>query len=152
MPVPVMIAIGHTHDRFILDELARYGAKTPTDAAYKLIEVLDARDEHLDIMYDAIVTLASEKIMTIREHIDTWHQEISHKLTHFLEFARINIDARYATIMAVSPQKMVQSGYAVLLQNGEYMSKKDVAALNAGDKLTIKVYDQAFDIEIIHKK
>ncbi|MBP7008065.1 hypothetical protein KBB05_05160 [Patescibacteria group bacterium] len=37
MPIPVIIAVGHTNDQYLLDEIAWMSAKTPTDAAYQLI-------------------------------------------------------------------------------------------------------------------
>ncbi len=54
--------------------------------------------------------------------------------------------------MATSPEKMLQSGYALLLSNGEYMTKKRIEGLGIGDKIEVKVYDQAFTVEIKDKK
>lgn len=54
MPVPVIVAIGHTPDKFILQDIARYGAKTPTDGAYKLIELMQMWEGHLTDLYTSI--------------------------------------------------------------------------------------------------
>lgn len=152
MPVPVIVAIGHTPDRFILQDLAWYGAKTPTDAAYKIIELLEQWEEEIEVLYDAILTLGGNKFLEIRENIDTWNTAISAKLTHFLHAARLQIDGWYNTICAISPKKLLQSGYALLLQHDEYMKKADIDALQTGDELDIQVYDSHFTVKITHKK
>jgi exonuclease VII large subunit len=38
MPIPVIIATGHTADTSLLDEIVRYAAKTPSDAAHLIID------------------------------------------------------------------------------------------------------------------
>jgi len=152
MPVPVIVAIGHTPDRFILQELAWYGAKTPTDAAYKLLEYLEQWNENIEILYENIYTLSEHKLLLIRENIDQWHHAIHQLLSHGLERVRIQIDAWYNTIVAISPKKLLGSGYALLLQNGEYMTKDAISGLDAGDEFDIQVYDTEFSVKITRKK
>lgn len=126
MPVPVIVAIGHTQDRFILQDLAWYGAKTPTDGAYKLIEMLVQWDSSIQLIYEEIVELCDEKLLTMRENIDLWHSTISQKLQQLVKQARVQIDGRYTGIMTISPEKLLDYGYALLMSNGEYMTKKDI--------------------------
>ena len=76
----------------MLQEIAWYGAKTPTDAAYRLIEQLDQRSEDIEILYDSIVTLSSDKVFSMRENIDQRHLTVSQKLTYFLRHTRLQID------------------------------------------------------------
>lgn len=148
MPVPVMVAVGHTQDRFVLQDVAWYGAKTPTDAAYRLIEQLDQWDEHLNVLYDSVLTLAADKILTIRENVEQRHLSVGQKLTYFLRHARLQIDSWYNTINAVSPKKLLQSGYALLQQQWEYLTRESTDALNIGDELDIQVYDKSFSVKI----
>ena len=121
MPVPVVVAIGHTPDKFVLHDLAWYAAKTPTDAAYRIIELLQERDDAIQHTYSELQESAEDRLYTFRQQIDLRNSNIAQKLTRFLHDTRLRIDGRYATICAISPQKMLQSGYALLLQNGEYL-------------------------------
>lgn len=152
MPVPVIVAIGHTPDKFILQELAWYGAKTPTDAAYKVVEVMDGWSASIDEIYENIVYSVEEKIVTLRERIETYHNAISQKLVQYIRETRLQIDAWYSTISAVSPEKLLQHGYALLLQNWEYITKEHIDSLKTGDSLQMKIYHKNFIIEIKEEK
>lgn len=72
MPVPVIVAVGHTQDKTVLQDIAWYGAKTPTDAAYKLTELLEEWEENITVLYDSIITLSTEKLIRMRDNIDLW--------------------------------------------------------------------------------
>lgn len=148
MPVPVVVAIGHTPDKFVLHDLARYAAKTPTDAAYRIIELLQERDEDIENTYSEICENAQDALGILREQIELWNTNIAQKLTRFLHDTRLRIDSRYATITAVSPEKLLQSGYALLLQDGEYVTKKTADALQPGDTLQVKIYDREITVTI----
>lgn len=152
MPVPVIVAIGHTQDKFILQDLAWYGAKTPTDAAYKIVELLETWDEGVEVLYDAIVTLAQEKLVTIRENIDQRQSNIARTLATFLQRARLSIEGRYGTIMAISPEKLLANGYALVTKDGHYLSAENAANLQTGDELEIQLYDSRFEVKITRKK
>ncbi len=80
MPVPVIVAIGHTPDKFILQDIARYGAKTPTDGAYKLIELMQMWEGHLLTLYENIAQNIKNKKEEIRNNIELWNSSISEKL------------------------------------------------------------------------
>lgn len=148
MPVPVMVAIGHTQDRFILQDLARYGAKTPTDAAYKLIEILSEWDSALSILYEEIVETCDEKISALRENIDSRYENIQAKVGQVLREIRQQIDGRYGTICAVSPEKILKHGYAIVLQNGDYLDTISANNLKKSDSLEIKIYNKILEVKI----
>ncbi len=152
MPVPVIVAIGHTQDRFILQDLAWYGAKTPTDAAYKLIELLSEWDNALEMLYEEIVEMCDEKISALRESIDLRYENIQSKAGQFLKDIRQQIDSRYSTISAVSPEKLLQQGYAIVLHDGSYITKEQADLLKIGDIINVKLYDKEFTVEIKKKK
>lgn len=80
MPVPVIVAIGHTPDKFILQDIARYGAKTPTDGAYKIIELMQMWENHIAVMYQEITEKIIDKKSEIRDNIENWNAVISEKL------------------------------------------------------------------------
>ena len=148
MPVPVIVAIGHTQDRFMLQDLAWYGAKTPTDAAYRILQLLESREENIELTYDAILSISTDILLVRRENIDAWHKDIQAAASLALERMRLQVDAWYNTIVATSPKKLIQSGYALLMQQGDYLSEKQINELSVGDELEIQVYDQQFSAKI----
>ncbi len=151
MPVPVIVAVGHTQDKTVLQDIAWYGAKTPTDAAYKLTELLEEWEENITVLYDSIITLSTEKLIRMRDNIDLWQWQIVRAAKGLLQHTRVQIDAWYHTIVASSPTKILQSGYALLMQQGAYLSKDNVQKLEPGDEIDIQVYDQIFSAKITKK-
>ena len=80
IPVPVIVAIGHTPDKFILQDIAWYGAKTPTDGAYRIISLYAAWESHILEIYETIKEELADKKLELRENIDIWHEYISSTL------------------------------------------------------------------------
>lgn len=152
MPIPVVVAVGHTQDKTILQEIARYGAKTPTDAAYKVIALLTEWTEQIDLLYDTIFTWSTEQIISIRDNADLWNSQITKQSWQLLQQTRVQIDAWYNTILAISPKKLIQSGYALLMQSGSYLSKEQIEALDVGDSIDISIYQQQFTAQITKKQ
>lgn len=152
MPVPVVVAVGHTQDKTILQEISRYGAKTPTDAAYKIISLCTDWDNELSVLYDAILACSTDQILSLRENVDLWHDQINQRSSQLVHHTRIHIDAWYNTIVATSPKKLIQSGYALLMQWDHYLSKQQIDALEVGDSLDISVYDHHITAQITKKQ
>lgn len=78
MPVPVMVAVGHTSDQFLLDKLCRYAAKTPTDGAYIILEEyqknlqeVEKITQEIDYFIEAKKSQVAQQIYYLREHIQT---------------------------------------------------------------------------------
>ena len=152
MPIPVMIAVGHTKDTSVLEEIAHYIAKTPTDAAYAILWIMQHWQQQIENVYDEIVDTSQEHIRTIETHIEERHKGIMRNISQYMNYTRLQIDSRYATICAISPKKLLQSWYALLMNDDQYMTKSDVVALKEGDLLDIQVYDLEFRIQVIKKK
>lgn len=71
MPIPVMIAVGHSSDQFLLDEISAYSAKTPTDAAYQIISYYEECNTELGEMYFGINTSIKEKLQSYESQIES---------------------------------------------------------------------------------
>jgi len=109
MPVPVMMAVGHTNDQFLLDEIACFSAKTPTDAAYQLIGYYDTLKQSLENYY-------SDSMYACDQHFDRRDREykslysgIIDRISNLKDSYHASIVIWYDQIMSTRPEKMLQS-------------------------------------------
>lgn len=70
--IPVIVAVWHTRDQTLLDQTVYYSAKTPTDAAYHLIE-------HLQYVYSEIEKTYQDISVAIPAYYDTNRTEIENQ-------------------------------------------------------------------------
>jgi exodeoxyribonuclease VII large subunit len=152
MTVPVCVAIGHTSDTSVLDHIARFVAKTPTDAAYILIQHMDRRHEQLQSLHENIRTVAQNKVVTIQHNLERIHENIQKTVQRKFEVLAKNVQHRYTGINNLTPKKLHTLGYATLHDpQGKYLGYKQISWLHVNDQITLKVYDQTLTVRIEKK-
>ena len=138
MQVPVMIAIWHTSDQFLLNQLCRFPAKTPSDGAHMLVDIVRWYDQmvadlQLDIQHHTISlaqnchdaidnTMKSicSQVANIRSQADQWLALIQNQI------------ARY------DPVSILAQWYAVIRnQDAKLITGSDISCLSTGDILHI---------------
>lgn len=145
-----MMAVGHTSDSLLLDELACYSAKTPTDAAYIILDHYDECANEIDWLYESIKnginTYYSAYLLTIEKTM----QEIRIGVENTIERYWTNIHNRMDLICSAKPEKMLQSGYALLYnEEAELMTKSHIADLQEWELIEVHVYDKKILVEIV---
>jgi exodeoxyribonuclease VII large subunit len=149
MQVPVMMAVGHTNDQTLLDEIACFSAKTPTDAAYQIISYYEYFHQVLKELYEQLNHDLEEKKQDITQEIDKLYEEIWNMIQSKLETYRSNIQSWYELISNSRPEKMLQSGYALLHSlDWKLMTKRAIGTLKKGDELKVKVYDKILKVKL----
>ena len=98
MQVPVMMAVGHTNDQTLLDEIACFSAKTPTDAAYQIISYYEYFHQVLKELYEQIVLGVQDKTQDVKDDIEDLYEEIESIILNTIESYRTNIQSRYELI------------------------------------------------------
>jgi exodeoxyribonuclease VII large subunit len=148
---PVVSAIGHEADRPLLDDVADLRASTPTDAAKRIVPdvaeelagVLQARDQLrrcigrlVDSEADRLASLHSRPVLAAPEGMITLRSEEVERLLRRSSAAVSSIVVRaadqlvhlQAQVRALSPQKTLDRGYAVVeLGRGQTASADDPA-------------------------
>lgn len=149
MPIPVMIAVGHTSDQFLLDEISAYSAKTPTDAAYQIISYYEECSIELNDVYLGITSSIKEKLQNYELQIELIIWEIRvHSERKLIDY-RQNIQSWYDFIMATRPQKLLQSWYALLeTSDWKVMNKLEIEDLQIGEDIILKVYNKEFLVSV----
>lgn len=149
MPVPVMTAIGHTTDTSILDAIVKYPAKTPSDAAYILINEVKKYQEELDTYRQMLQTIVNNKFLHIKQYIDHIYENIIAQAKWDKEKIKKNIENFMESINAYDPKKLTKRGFALLTnEKWEYIGKKNLKNLKKEDTITITMYDTTITAKI----
>lgn len=131
MPVPVLIAVGHTNDRYVLDDVARYSCKTPTDAAYVLVQEVESRESQVVSLWQDIQKNCQTEFVRMRQTLDVMRDRIDQLVLQRYQTIRFMLDTLYDSIMSYDPAHMRQLGYATLhTPDGMYLQKGDIMALS----------------------
>ncbi|WP_081737722.1 exodeoxyribonuclease VII large subunit [Arthrobacter sp. H41] len=167
---PVVSAIGHEADRPLLDEVADLRASTPTDAAKRVVpdvvEELQRIRQARSTLERAVSTLVgreTERLSQLRSRpslarpegmIDVREADVERlrERAHRSAAAAVSRQAdgiRHlrAQVRALSPQKTLDRGYAVVqLHDGSVV--REAASVEPGDQVQVRVAVGAFSAEV----
>jgi len=139
---PVVSAIGHEADRPLLDDVADLRASTPTDAAKRIVpdvaeelagvrqardhlrrsisRLVDRESDRLSALHSRPVLASPEGMVTVRaEEIERLLRRSSAAVSSTVVRAADQLVHLQAQVRALSPQKTLDRGYAVVeLANG----------------------------------
>jgi exodeoxyribonuclease VII large subunit len=166
---PVVSAIGHETDRPLLDLVADLAVSTPTDAAKRIVPDLDAElqrladfrgrlrisvHRRLDIEAELIAGLPQRLRHGVRRLIDTGQDETEraltrgrHRLDALLQLAQADTEQLLARVVSLSPQAVLNRGYAVL-SNQAGAVIRHVEQAPAGSELLARVADGRFAVRV----
>ncbi len=167
---PVISAIGHETDYTIVDFVADLRAPTPSAAAelavpelaelqnrlsacqrqlqVSCMKQLNRSVERLNVL-SAALTAASPAVRleqhqkALRQRMERLNAAMQKRMT-----AYNNRTSAYIGLLdALSPLKVLQRGYAVAYKDKSVI--KSAAAVQAGEKITVRLQDGSFDAEVI---
>lgn len=161
---PVVSAIGHEADRPLLDEVADLRASTPTDAAKRVVpDVTEERNgveqararirnrvTHLvAAQSDSIAALRSRPALagsawivgTRADELVRYAARSTELVGRCIEAAERDLTEARGHLRALSPQRTLDRGYAIVLAGGEALRRTTDAP--AGTALRVRVADGA---------
>lgn len=167
---PIVTAIGHEGDRPIVDDAADYRASTPTDAAKRIVpDVLEERrilQEGLRrgrLAVDRKLTMAQNDLDTIRTRpvianpqslVETREDDLARtaaRLTELVERrifdAGSSLDALRRHLRSLSPQSILDRGYAVLRTPDSVVRRAD--EVDVGARLEALLASGRLGLEVI---
>lgn len=170
---PIVTAIGHETDRPLIDDAADYRASTPTDAAKRIVpDVLEEKTIVRDTLrrgrlaVDRRMSLAQNELDSIRTRpalanptqLVEMHWEIVERLsTRLSELSKLTIErgdhtiaALAAQLRSLSPQAILQRGYAVLRTRDSVI--RSASEVEAGDRLEAMLASGRLGLEVIATK
>ena len=164
--VPVVTGVGHETDFTIADFVADLRAPTPTAAAAScspdLREIRPAvtglRAEAAELMegrllaaredVDALTSHArraspERRIGSDRQRLDDLAHRATLAVTHSLGNARSRLTGVELQLSALSPQRVLDRGYAIVLREERVITSTQ--QVSAGDAITVRVSDGTFE-------
>jgi exodeoxyribonuclease VII large subunit len=135
---PVISAIGHEKDQPLLDLVADWRASTPTDAGKKVVPDFEVEVAVINHLRTRALDSLERRFIRESEKITSLISNSLTNLTHKTTLAYSVIEQLISTLRALSPQKTLDRGYAVVTQeNGKILRDADNSTV--GEELSIKV-------------
>jgi len=140
-PLPVVTGVGHEDDTTIADLVADYRAATPTAAVVALLpdrhHLLLSLQQQRALLRQAMSHRLEQEHLRLqgnRERLRQLHPRL------LLANARQQLEQRTELLQALSPQRLLQRGYALLHgSNGQLV--RSIKQVHAGDLLQVAVAD-----------
>ena len=140
-PLPVVTGVGHEDDTTIADLVADYRAATPTAAVVALLpdrhHLLLSLQQQRALLRQAMSHRLEQEHLRLqgnRERLRQLHPRL------LLANARQQLEQRTELLQALSPQRLLQRGYALLHgSNGQLV--RSIKQVHAGDVLQVAVAD-----------
>ena len=140
-PLPVVTGVGHEDDTTIADLVADYRAATPTAAVVALLP--DRHHLLLSLQQQRALLRQAMSHRLEQEHLRLQGNRERLRQLHpclLLANARLLLEQRIELLQALSPQRLLQRGYALLHgSNGQLV--RSIKQVHAGDVLQVAVAD-----------
>ena len=114
MPLPVIVAVGHTRDTTLLDSTCWYSAKTPSEAATLLIDRSRGLYDTIRQIDEEIKRLGDEHVLHIQETLYSLYEDINNLVDQYTHEKQKNITELYQSIKQYDPLIQLQHGYAIV--------------------------------------
>lgn len=143
---PVIVAIWHTQDKSILDEVSFYSAKTPSDAAHYLLNYYNYYIWDLNNLYKEILSTWKLKLSYYKDSTELLYTNILSRSNQLIVNYKIDLDTIYSSILSLWPDKLKDKWYWILYNNEwKIISHTNLQKLNHWDKIKIKIYNKVIN-------
>ena len=144
--VPVVSAVGHEQDTPLCDHAADARASTPTAAARLVVPDERELRERLDTARTSLARGAGTTLERARRSLTGDRERLSRAPALLVERKRAGLEALAGRLQALSPQKTLARGYAIVrMDNGIVRSG---ARLTAGDRVEVELAEGGFGARV----
>jgi exodeoxyribonuclease VII large subunit len=144
-PLPVVTGLGHEDDTTIADLVADYRAATPTGAIVALLpdrtslaQELSHRRQQLRQLIQYRLQQENNRLEQSRQRLEQLHPQ------QLLAAWRQQLSQRQELLRALSPQRLLQRGFALVRQSDGRLLRS-VQQAKAGDLLQVELADGRID-------
>jgi exodeoxyribonuclease VII large subunit len=165
--VPVISAVGHETDWTLADEVADLRAPTPSAAAELAVpdigqidlaleeirvrlhgimgDLLDRSLQRLDDLSERLARVSpTAGIITLRRELDLLQARLSLSMRHQLSTARRDVEALDEVLRALSPQGLLERGYAFVEDANLKTPIRTIADIRDGSEIRAHLVDGCF--------
>ncbi len=151
-PIPVVTGLGHEDDTTVADLVADYRAATPTAAIVALLPDRGTLQLALQQRRALLKQLLEHRLLRergLQEHLRQRLQQL-HPLA-LLERQRERLQHRQELLAALSPQRLLERGYA-LVRTGDGRLLRSTQGVRAGADIQLELQDGKIDavVERVH--
>ena len=137
--IVTLVAIGHEVDISLAELAADQRGSTPSNAAELLVpdrlQVLAA----LGATTERLQQLGARQIAVASERLQVQKQQLDQSLDQLLEQAALALAGKLRLLMALSPEAILQRGYALVRHNGVVVRR--TKQLHASDVVSLQLSD-----------
>lgn len=152
LPIPVILATGHTSDRSLLDEVVWHAAKTPSDAAHLIVDGVEQMAGRLERIHEEIENKINTRLEVYAQHIDQWYTWCQLDAKRIRAQIVQTLENLWSTIQLVAPEQQTRRWYALIRDTlGWYSTKDDIKKLIAWDRFMIEIYDEKLEVQLIQR-
>ncbi|HEY7002911.1 MAG TPA: exodeoxyribonuclease VII large subunit [Gaiellaceae bacterium] len=144
--VPVVSAVGHEQDTPLCDHAADVRASTPTAAARLVVPDEGDLRERLGAARAALARGGGATLERARQSLAQDHDRLSRAPALLVERKRAGLEGLAGRLQALSPQKTLTRGYAIVRTDNGIVRSGD--ELNAGDRVEVELGHGGFDATV----
>ena len=147
-PVPVVTGLGHEDDLTVADLVADHRAATPTAAIVALLPDRHVALRELQQQRQRLRDVQSRWLERQQQRLMERHQALALQAPQRrLQELRQGLDQRRALLRALSPQRWLKQGLA-LVSNAQGIAIDGVAGIQKQDKLTLRFQDGSIEAAV----
>ena len=147
-PVPVVTGLGHEDDLTVADLVADHRAATPTAAIVALLPDRHVALRELQQQRQRLRDVQSRWLERQQQRLMERHQALALQAPQRrLQELRQGLDQRRALLRALSPQRWLKQGLA-LVSNAQGIAIDGVAGIQKKDKLTLRFQDGSIEAAV----
>ena len=147
-PVPVVTGLGHEDDLTVADLVADHRAATPTAAIVALLPDRHVALRELQQQRQRLRDVQSRWLERQHQRLMERHQALALQAPQRrLQELRQGLDQRRALLRALSPQRWLKQGLA-LVSNAQGIAIDGVAGIQKKDKLTLRFQDGSIEAAV----
>ncbi|HEX5467727.1 MAG TPA: exodeoxyribonuclease VII large subunit [Gaiellaceae bacterium] len=144
--VPVVSAVGHEQDTPLCDHAADVRASTPTAAARLVVPDEGELRERLDTARAALARGAGTTLERARHSLAGDRERLSRAPALLVERKRAALEGLAGRLRALSPQKTLARGYAIVRTDNEIV--RSGAELTAGSRVDVQLAAGGFGARV----
>ena len=137
--IVTLVAVGHEVDVSLAELAADQRGSTPSNAAELLVPDRNQVLEGLAATSERLKQQTMRRIELVGERLQQHHTQLDHSLELLLNQAVTKLSSQQTLLSALSPQAILQRGYALVRRNGRVVHLR--GQLKPTDKVSIQLSD-----------